>query len=285
MGEKFMEISNGVKYIFVFIIIVVLSLFLLWFGIYVPKTPGSDETVIFLVKKGEGAKEISLNLKEQELIRYSSLFRFYALFYDKADKLKAGEYELSSSMNIPEIVNKMTEGDRVKKIITIIEGWTVKDIEEYLGEKIDPGLEGYLFPDTYEIFPEDGIEEIIERMLANFDKKVRSQFQEEIGPEIITIASLLEKEVRTSEDKKIVSGILWKRLEIGMPLQVDAAPDTYKYKGLSPGPICNPGLESIEAAIYPQESPYLYYLSTPDGETIFSQTLKEHNIAREKYLK
>ncbi len=274
------------KYFIILIVIILLSGFLVWFGIYVPKNPGSSETMVFLVKKGEGAKEISINLKNQEIIRYSSFFRVYSLIYGKAEQLKAGEYELSAGMNIAEIVNKMASGDRIKKMITIIEGWTVKDIEEYLKvEKIDLSLEGYLFPDTYEIFPEDGIEEIVAKILANFDKKVRSQFQEEIGPEIIIMASLLEKEVQTFEDKKIVSGILWKRLEIGMPLQVDASPDTYKYKGLPQGPICNPGLKSIEAAIYPQESSYFYYLSAPDGKTIFSQTLKEHNIAREKYLK
>lgn len=276
------------RYFIVLIAIILLSGFLFWFSIYVPKTPGSTETMVFLVKKGEGAKEISINLKNQEIIRYSSLFRVYSLIYGKAEQLKAGEYELSAGMNIPEIVNKMASGDRIKKTITIIEGWTIKDIEELLGDRggtVPPSLEGYLFPDTYEIYPEEGIEEIIERMLNNFDKKVRARFGEELSSEMIIMASLLEKEVQTLEDKKIVSGILWKRLEIGMPLQVDAALDTYKYKGLPQSPICNPGLESIEAAIYPQESSYLYYLSTPGGETIFSKTFKEHNQAKEKYLK
>jgi UPF0755 protein len=121
------------------------------------------------------------------------------------------------------------------------------------------------------------------------------------------MASLLEKEVKSLEDKKIVSGILWKRLENNMPLQVDAtisfitgkkdanisieetkidSPyNTYKYRGLPLGPICNPGLESIIAAIYPETSNYWFYLSTPEGKTIFSKTLDEHNIAKQKYLK
>ena len=118
---------------------------------------------------------------------------------------------------------------------------------------------------------------------------------------------MLEEEVKTIEDKKIVSGILWKRLKIGMPLQVDATIlyalgneprwltyddlkidsfyNTYKYVGLPPGPIANPGLDSIMAAIYPQESGYWYYLSAPDGKTYFSQTLEEHNLKKVKYLK
>ncbi len=181
------------------------------------------------------------------------------------------------------------------------------------------GLEGYLFPDTYYIKKQNAlsnkqkIEEIIKKMLDNFDKKLTKELRQEIKRqektifEIVTIASLLEKEVRTLQDKKLVSGILWKRLKNDIPLQVDAtityitgkrstkvskeetqinSPfNTYKYKGLPLGPICNPGLESILAAVYPEDSEYWYYLSTPEGETIFSKTLEEHNIAKAQHLK
>ncbi|MCD6402457.1 endolytic transglycosylase MltG [bacterium] len=174
-------------------------------------------------------------------------------------------------------------------------------------------LEGYLFPDTYEISKDITLEEIVRKMLDNFDKKLTPTLREEIKNqkksifEIVTMASLLEKEVKTKEDKEIVSGILWKRLENKIPLQVDAtityitgkrttkiskeetqidSPyNTYKYLGLPLGPICNPGLESILAALHPKNSEYWYYLSTPEGKTIFSKTLKEHNIAKAKYLK
>jgi len=308
-----LKINNMKYFITLIVAVILLSVFFVYQGIYYPIEPGSDETVMFLVKKGEGAKEISINLKEQGLIRYSSLFRIYALIEDKAEELKAGEYELSFSMNVPEIINKLASGDRIKKMITIIEGWTVKDIANYLEvEELDSDLEGYLFPDTYEISPEDGIEEIIEKMLDNFNEKMSLELIEEIASqektihEIVIMASLIEKEVRTFEDKKIVSGILWKRIEVNMPLQVDAtityitgrksteilqeelkidSPyNTYKYKGLPFGPICNPGMESILAAIYPETSEYWFYLSTPEGETIFSKTLKEHSEARAKYL-
>ena len=125
--------------------------------------------------------------------------------------------------------------------------------------------------------------------------------------QIVTMASLIEKEAVLNTDREIVSGILWKRLNLGIPLQVDAtlifltgrknakvlyadtaidSPyNTYKYKGLPKGPIANPGLSAIHAALYPKASPYLYYLSAPDGHIIFSRTLKEHNIAKAKYLK
>jgi len=180
------------------------------------------------------------------------------------------------------------------------------------------GLEGYLFPDTYEISQQGlidnykFIEEIIKKILRNFDEKINSNLREEIQRqdktifEVITMASLLEKEVKSIDDKKIVSGILWKRLENKIALQVDAtisyitgkktvesfkedvkidSPyNTYKYRGLPLGPISNPGLDSILASIYPEDSDFWYYLSTPEGETIFSKTLEEHNIARVKYL-
>lgn len=175
-------------------------------------------------------------------------------------------------------------------------------------------LEGYLFPDTYEIHREckNDLEKIIRKILKNFNQKLNPQLKEikrqnKTIFEIVTMASLIEKEVRTFEDKKLVSGILWKRLKNNIPLQVDATItyitgkkttkisieetkidsfyNTYKYSGLPLGPICNPGLESILAAIYPQESPYWYYLSTPEGETIFNETLEKHNLAKEKYLR
>lgn len=174
-------------------------------------------------------------------------------------------------------------------------------------------LEGYLFPDTYEINRGDSLEEIVRKMLDNFGEKLTQELRDEISNqgktifEIVTMASLLEKEVRTLEDKKIVAGVLWKRLKSNIPLQVDAtiiyitgkktiqvlieetkidSPyNTYKYRGLPLGPISNPGLESILASMYSESSDYWYYLSTLEGETIFSRTLEEHNIAKAKYLK
>ena len=173
-------------------------------------------------------------------------------------------------------------------------------------------LEGYIFPDTYELEKNFSVKDFIKKTLDNFDKKINDNLREEIEKQnkticgIITMASLIEREAREIEDKEIVSGILWKRLEIGMLLQVDAtilyftgknaeilkddletdSPyNTYKNRGLPLGPICNPGMESILASINPQNSDYWYYLSTPQGEIIFSKTLEEHNIAKAKYLK
>ena len=168
-------------------------------------------------------------------------------------------------------------------------------------------LEGYLFPDTYEVDYPVTPEKIIRMALNNFEKKVFSKINQDNFREILIMASLLEKEVRSYEDKQIVAGILWKRIDAGWPLQVDSTINyamgdfgaklslndlqfeslynTYRNKGLPPGPICNPGIESIEAAIDYTESPYWYYLSAKNGTTIFSKTFEQHKIAKAKYLR
>jgi len=318
-------------------------------GIYFPLNKDQTETQEIMIEKGQGGKEIAKILQEREIIKWAPFFRIYVLTMGHQGSLKAGRYELSPSMNIPEIAEKMIKGIVVRKKIIIVEGWNLRDIGRYLENKEvvqaeeffglagdhskaanllkqgdfeypflsdkpdNLGLEGYLFPDTYEILPGEGAEGLIARALDNFNKKVCQKLKEEINSqektlfEIITMASLIEKEVREEEDKRLVSGLLWKRIEAGMPLQVDAtiayltgkrttkvskeetqidSPfNTYKYKGLPAGPICNPGLESIRASLNPQESPYWYYLSTPEGKTIFSRNLQEHNAAKAKYLK
>ena len=317
-----MKKNKLVIFIFCFLFIISYFLFFAWQGIYLPKDSDSQVEKKILIKKGEGTKEIASNLKEENLIKNRWLFWLYLFLKGDSNKLQAGEYLLSGAQTIPEIVHKFVSGDVIKEKITIIEGWNLRDIGWYFENKGMfqaeelyelENLEGYLFPDTYEIKKGASLEEIIKKMLDNFNKKLTSELQEEIENqgktilEIVTRASLLEKEVKTTIDKEIVSGILWKRRNHNIPLQVDAtiiyitkkqttkipkkdleidSPyNTYKYKGLPFGPICNPGMESILAAIYPQDSQYLYYLSTPEGETIFSKTLEEHNTAKAKYLK
>ncbi len=315
----------------------------------------SEEQIVFNIEKGQGLREISANLKKAGIIKSEVLANLFVLVRGVQGKLQAGKYILTTSMNIPEIINKLSTGDTVKEEITIIEGWTLRDIAwyfenkgmfaaeelfevagfpaidysktfelpqprdfsdefEFLREKSEKvGLEGYLFPDTYEITPEATIEDVLRKMLQNFDEKITPELREEIERkgktlfEVITMASILEKEVKTNEDRQITAGILWKRLRMGWPLQADAtltyltgkgslnltkddlkidSPyNTYKYYGLPLGPICNPGLESIGAVIYYEENSYWFYLTTPEGETIFSETLEEHNIARFNYLK
>jgi len=290
---------------------------------------------IIIIEKGETAFNIASKLKKQEIINSSYSFLITAFLNNNLKNLQAGEYFLNSNMNNNEIIEILSKGKTIKNKITIPEGWNNKEIAEYLEEKnlfkkqdvLDlinsntlkieeynpPTLEGYLFPDTYLLERNETLENTIKIILENFNKKLTLELREDIKKqnktifEIITMASLIEKEVISYEDKQIVSGILWKRIEAKMPLQVDASImyvlnekkqsisiedtkidspyNTYKYRGLPKGPICNPGIESIKAAIYPIKTNYWYYLSKPTKETVFSKTLEEHNINKNKYLK
>lgn len=175
------------------------------------------------------------------------------------------------------------------------------------------GLEGYIFPDTYEISSFDTVETLLDKALINLDKKFDETLREEAKKQkksiysILTMASILEKEANNLKDKKIVSGILWKRIDKGMPLQVDASVgyitvndtinisrkeltvdslyNTYKYEGLPLGPISNPGLDSIKAALEPTKNDYWYYLSTKSHTMVYSKTFEEHLVAKAKYIR
>jgi len=340
--------NNKVK-----IFLVVLIIFFTIQGLFLPKNFQEIEHNIFFIEKGQSVFEISQELKEAKLIRSSFLFNFYVFTTGNRANLKAGQYSFSQSMSTFEIIQKIIKGKTIREVITIPEGWNLRDIAwffenkglfqaeeileitgfpatDYSSVNSSPNLvdfqkydflqdkpqnislEGYIFPDTYELEKNFSVKDFIKKTLDNFDKKMNNDLREEIEKqnrtifEIITMASLIEREARETEDKEIVSGILWKRLESGMPLQVDATIlyftgkttthilkedletssfyNTYKNRGLPLGPICNPGMESILASINPQSSDYWYYLSTPQGEIIFSKTLEEHNIAKAKYL-
>lgn len=310
----------------------------------------SDQSIIdFKVEPGQGANEIGRNLEKAGIISNDLFFTYYLWGKKSASRLQAGEYELSPSMTTSKIVNILSEG-KIKfdpgVRITIPEGYTTAQIEDALiagGLKVNKSelqeavgitaplareifkfaflndlppratLDGFLFPDTYFFDENVLLNDIVEKMLSNFNFKISDAMRVKIKSrgknlyEVVIMASLLEKEVRTLEDMRLVSGALWKRMEIGMALQVDAtlayltgkktgeitnndklidSPyNTYKYRGLPPTPIANPGLNAINAAIDPAASEYVYYLSTPTGETVFSKTLDEHNLNREKYLK
>ncbi len=333
MKKKHHKLLNAV-----YIICVLLFLMFVW-EIYLPRDFFQTSEITYTVKKGSGGDDIAKELKSQGIIKNTWFFTFYALGSGSYKKLQAGNYNLSPSMSVAQIVKKFASGDVIQNNITIIEGWDEKDVAKYLEgknlttskaflagmkkdysadfeflkskpKKVD--LEGYLFPDTYQLPEKADAQTVIANALENFDKKLTPEMRAEIAKQkktifqIVTMASLIEKEVISQEDKKIVSGILWKRLQNDMPLQIDAtisyitgnsqirtadkyidSPyNTYKYYGLPLGPICNPGIESIMAAIYPTKTAYWYYLSASGtGETIFSRTLEEQNAAVQKYLR
>jgi len=323
-----MKITNKKKFIFflLFIFLVVACLgggyFFIDYQIFTPLTIQSAEQT-FIIEKGEGLREISAHLEEKELIRNKTIFEYYVWYRGWAARLQAGEYSLSSSLNIPQTAEKIVKGEATSQEtnITIPEGFDLKKIDARLTKAglIEAGellrqsqLEGYLFPDTYKFSQGASLDEIIDKMRENFERKLTQDLIEEIErqgrtiEEIIIMASLLEKEVPTDEDRRIVSGIFWKRLKDNYPLQscatiayildidkwrystadtkIESPYNTYQNIGLPPGPINNPGLSTIGAAISPQASDYYFFLSKPGGETVFSRTLEEHNENKVKYL-
>ncbi len=291
-------IINKMKKFLIFLILFLGIMILVWQGLFSPVRADSFENKVFFIDRGENLFSIAQNLEEQELIKNKLAFGLYVMSKKNQKNLKAGYYLLSPSMNVSEITEKIVSGDIYKIKVTIPEGYNVEQIDEKLtkeglieqGEILNLGEEGFMFPDTYFFSYGVSAEEIIEILIDNFNKKINAELineiegQDKIVSEVIIMASLIEREVITLEDKKLVSGILWKRLENRIRLQVDAEPGTYDYFGLPSAPICNPGLDSIEAAVYPKDSHYWYYLSNSDKETIFSQTLAEHNENIKKHL-
>lgn len=299
-------------------------------------------TKILKIEKGQGNETVAANLKKEGLIAEKIYFYYYAHTRGLTGKIMPGEYELSGKMTVPEIASKITSGIDEAIKITFPEGWTSKEVELRIknnGLRMDDfdslvkqpaffqekygydflnglpksaTLEGFLFPDTYFYKKDATAEDIIKKMLNNFGNKISPELQLEFERqnktlyEIIIMASIIENEVRSEEDRALVSGIYWNRLKIGQPLQSDitlayilgekkkqysfedtraVSPyNTYLNKGLPPGPICNPGLSAIKAAIYPKDSDYNYYLSDPEtGKTVFSKTFEEHKINKSKY--
>lgn len=295
----------------------------------------------FVIKEGEGVNPIATRLQKSGLISHRLWFEFYIWSKNREGNIVTGTYDLRPNMTIPEVVDIITSGKGKKEdqSVTIIEGWDNNQIGEYLAGKgitgkenflqeaamlekyrpyysfladlpKDRTLEGYLFPDTYNVIKgKTTPDQLVYRMLLNFDQKFTDTLKEDVKKskhsldDIIVMASIIEREVPTEEDRKIVSGIFWDRIKQKQALQscatisyilgvnkkqysfedtrIDSPYNTYISRGLPPGPIGNPGLSAIKAAIYPQQTDYVYFLSDPKtGETIFSRTLDEHNRAK-----
>lgn len=327
------------------VIIILACLFSLVFAydaIY--KSEIDSKSEIFTITSGESVKQIASNLKQAGFIKNKLLFGVYVWLRRVQTKLMAGEYELNQGLSIKDLVDVFVSGQSLSREqdIKIIEGWNARQIAEYLeaqgvcqakdflekikyyGANTDGydfladkpakfSLEGYLFPDTYRIYKDATIEDILKKMLDNFDRKLTPQMREDIKEqghtifEIVTMASIIELEVPESMDRKMISDIFWKRVEAGVPLQSDATINyitskndptpsledlkinslynTYLYPDLPPSPIGNPGLSAIEAAIYRTPNDYWYYLSKPNGETVYSKDHDEHVRNKAKYLK
>jgi len=304
--------------------IVLCCIFLLYF-VFIKAPSDFPEKTLLYIEEGNTLEEVSNELKDKQIIRSEFLFKTLAVLFEGDRGARWGDYYFDRAQNVFTVARRITKGSfgLTPTKVTLHEGLSVVEmaqISEDLFENIKKedfieialDKEGYLFPDTYLFLPNVTSEQVIDTMLENFSNKM-----EEIGnilkiseislEDTVIMASILEKEAITLEDKKIVSGILWKRIEIGMPLQVDAvflyingkntfeltlddlqidSPyNTYKYKGLPPSPISNPGLDSIIAALLPEKSPYLYYLSDLDSVIHYAETFEEHKRNKNLYLK
>jgi UPF0755 protein len=297
-------------------------LFFILFSIISP--PSLSLETIVEVPSGATLSETSQILEDKKIIRSSFFFRVYFSLFEGDEKVVAGKYLFSETSNIFVVTKRVVNGDyKIPKVrVTFPEGSTVFDVAEILKKNmkdfdetkftlLSKENEGFLFPDTYFFLSIDTPEEIVTKMKENFQKQIIPLEKKVMTSghslkDIVIMASLLEKETKTPRDRSIVSGILWKRLAIGMPLQVDAAfnyvngkntynltlgdlqidslYNTYKYKGLPPNPISNPGLDAIFAAIEPTETPYLYYLSEKDGTIHYAKTFEDHKKNKAKYL-
>lgn len=290
------------------------------------ESPGGNTEKIFIVKKGEGVKGISERLQEEGLIKNALVFRIL-LFSTKADdKIEAGSFRLNSNQTAEEIANELKKG-KLDKWVILVEGLRVEEIAEKLGDEFDidkkrflnNAKEGFMFPDTYLIPVNADEKEIASILRNNFDKKVTKEIINQARKndlslsQLVTLASIVERETRNDDERPIIAGILLKRLHEGIrleadatiqyalgyqveekvwwkkvltidDLEVDSLYNTRKVVGLPPGPISNPGIASIKAVINQQETAYYFYLHDKEGKPHYAKTLDEHNENISKYL-
>ena len=299
-------------------------------------TPAQDNLlpVEVRVEQGEPFSAVVRKLHERRIIANEKLFSLWARLTGAERKIQWGLYRFEAPLSPREVLDRMVLGKGIFHIVTIPEGLTVNEIGDllaqmqiadkakFLGEAENPellallglrgkGLEGYLFPNTYYFTPSTPERDIILTMAEQF-RKVSQPLLERNGAaipltshEIITLASIIEKETGVEAERPLVSAVFHNRLKLHMPLQSDptviyglknfngnltrknlqdSSPyNTYRIPALPPGPICNPGVSSIKAALRPAEVPFLYFVSKNDGTHIFSEKLEDHNRAVKTY--
>lgn len=297
---------------------------LMVFVVSLPPSDFPEEQFDFHVSENSSLSYISNKLAKDNVISSPFLFKVAVVLTGGQRGLFAGDYRFTESQNIFMIARRMVKGIQglPKVRITIPEGTNVYEMAYIYMQKL-PNFnaprfvalalknEGYLFPDTYNFLSNVKAEEIIKTMRNNFNEKTKPLDAEitsskRLFQEIIIMASIVEEEANSDEDRRAIAGILWKRLDTGMALQVDApfyyitgkrgaftyddlkidSPyNTYMYKGLPKGPISNPGLKSIEATLSPLSTTHFYYLTGNDGITRYADTYDGHLRNKNVYLK
>ncbi len=314
-----------------------------WYvGALKPVDPTSDRRELIEIEVGQSAGSILTELEERQVIRSALVAKIHLALAGGAEGLQAGSFVLRPSLTLNEVLAALALGKAEEVVLTIPEGSTVAEIDALLARQglaatgallacakscdlsaypflpasaPAPGnrLEGYLFPDTYYVATADfDIQSFVGRLVSTFKTRIVEGRSAELAkggrtlPQIVAMASLLERESRGQAERKIVSGILWKRFDQGMQLGVDAAVlyavgkeagditaadlatdspyNLRRERGLPPGAIGNPGLAAIDAALSPEASAYYYYLHAPDGQIHYGKTLDEHNANKARYL-
>lgn len=315
-------------------IVILLFLFIVGFSFLYYKegilpVDKSDKTPkIFIVRPGEGLNSIAKNLKHEGLIRNTLVFYLIVKQGNIDKKIQAGDFRLSPSMESQQIAEELTHGT-LDVWVTIVEGLRKEEIAQILSKELEiPEIqfnelapEGYLFPDTY-LFPRQATAgSVIKIMNDTFKNRYTSDMREKVKElglsehDAVTLASLVEREARSDKVRQEVAGILLKRLEGGIPLQVDATVqyalgyqpnektwwkrdltfedlkvnseyNTYRIAGLPPDPISNPSLSALQAVANADPStPYFFYITDSNGNMHYAKTSEEHNANIEKYLK
>jgi UPF0755 protein len=282
-------------------------------------------STVFTVNKGTGLSALSADLAKNNIIKSPFWFKVFSVLTGGTKGIKSGDYALKDKEGVMSIAYRISKGDfRLVPIkLTIPEGLNIFEIGKLVAKNFSKISEkdfieqskkdeGYLFPDTYLFLPNISVVDIIPVLKSNFDKRIATIKNEITNykkplADIIKLASIVEEEARTTESRKVVAGILWKRLALNMPLQVDSSfkyingkgtaeltladlkidspYNSYLYKGLPPTPIANPGLDSILATVTPTKTDYLYFLTDKEGDMHYARTYAEHLQNKELYLK
>lgn len=288
------------------------------------------------IPPGTSVRQIASQLDEAGLIRHRLMFILYVSWVAPGSHLQAGEYALRQTLSPAQIVDIMRRGATVRRVLTLPEGLTIGEMAALietrgLGDRqtfielahdasfiaslglAAPSLEGYLFPETYHVRRGVSERELLRLLVRTFQEHYRDDIAlsgRQLGlnqHEVMTLASLIEKETKIETERRLIAAVYHNRLRRGMRLQsdptviyalgkhfdgnirkadlnIDSPYNTYRYPGLPPGPIANPGLRSIEAAVTPAAVDYLYFVATgEDGSHKFSRTLREHNAAVRRY--
>lgn len=335
MTVKVHKSSNKgmIAIIAVILIVAVISSFI---GIILSDSANVDlqaESVTVDIAEGSGASVIAEQFKSEGIIKYPFAFKLQARMGEYNDRIRPGSVTIDNGMSYKEILELLCSDMRGAKSVVIPEGFEQKQIAARLEEEgictaaefeaathdeydysfirilsdRENKLEGYLYPDTYMLVPGTPAHDVIDMMLAEFDKQVTAEYRARAKEmdmsldEIITLASVIERETDSDAERAKVAGVFYNRIDQNMKLQscatvqyilgerkpvlsvsdtqIQSPYNTYLNAGLPVGPIANPGIECIKAALYPEETEYLYFVAGPDGSHIFSKTYEEHLAA------